>query len=278
MKKIESELIFEIASKFKKTDGVVTKTKNLQHGIKRMHTQILTGTASKKFERDVGNYVSFVFDELLFFDAVAKNMLSIFLSKEIKRLLKIHKISPEKVLIVGLGNEKYACDRLGKGVASRVLVTKPYLEKKLFTKKQMNEIYAFSPGVYGTTGLESGATIKSVCNLISPNLVVAVDSLVASKTSTLAKSIQLSDTKLSPGGGVGNNRLEISQNTLSVPVFTIGFPTVTNLQKYSENEEDLIVTPKDIEAKCSDISKIIARAINISFCNLTSDELFELTS
>ena len=278
MKKFDSELIFEIASKFKKTDGILSKTKKMEHGIKIISTQILNSDASKKLGRDVGKYVSFVFDEILFFDAKAKDALSNNLSKEIKTLLKIHKINPKKVLVVGLGNDRYACDGLGKSTTGRVLVTKPYLEKKLFSKKQMDEVYTFLPGVYGTTGLESAETIKCVCNMLKPDLVVVIDSLVATKPMSLAKSIQLSNTKLSPGGGVGNNRLEVSEKLLGTKVFAIGFPTVANLSDEFGSMKDLIVTPKDIEKKCTEVSKIIATAINITFCRLSKDEISELTN
>jgi spore protease len=181
------------------------------------------------------------------------------------------------VLVVGLGNEKYACDSLGAKVTQRVLVTKPYLEKGLFSPEKLNEVYAVSLGVYGTTGLDSSEVIESICKFILPDLVVVIDSMVSSSENTLAKSVQISDTKLIPGGGVGNSRKEISKDSVGAPVFAVGVPLVVNLNQICKTESDLIVTPKDVETKVCVLSKIIAKAINLTFSKITEKELYELT-
>ena len=113
--------------------------------------------------------------------------------------------------------------------------------------------------------------------MLKPNLVIAVDSLVTSDENHLAKSIQISNTKLSPGGGVGNNRKEISENVLGVKVVAIGVPLVVNLSSLCKTTDDLIVTPKDVEQKVGELSKIISKSINLAFNHLTEKELLELT-
>ncbi len=272
---IKSEDIFEISSKIKNNSGFYKSTKKLEHGIAESNIKILNEEVSKKVERDLGSYISFLFNDLFFYDFDAKEYLSKQIRKTILKLVKENELKCKKILVVGLGNEKFACDSLGKNVVDRILITKPYLERDLFDKSKMAEIYALSLGVYGTTGLDTSKTIKSVCQMLKPDLVIAIDSLVAGEYKKLAKSVQISDTKLLPGGGVGNDRQEISEKILGVKVFTIGVPLVAKID-YSNND-DLIVAPKDVEQKVSILSKIIAKGINLSFCKLTEKEYLELT-
>ena len=224
---------------------------------------------------DEGNYINFEFDDLLFYDYQAKEYLVKQIKKSILSLLKENSIKAKKILVVGLGNEKYACDSLGKKVVEKILITKPFLERDLFYKSKMNEIYTISLGVYGTTGLDTSETIKVICKMLKPDIVIAIDSLVAEEHCKLAKSVQISDTKLLPGGGVGNDRQEISKNVLGVNVMAIGVPLVAKID--DKNDCNLIVSPKDVEEKVSILSKIIAKGINLSFCKLTEKEYFELT-
>lgn len=272
---IKSEDIFEISSKIKNNSGFYKRTKKLEHGIAESNVKILNEEVSKKVERDLGSYTSFLFNDLFFYDFDAKEYLSKQIRKTILKLVKENELKCKKILVVGLGNEKFACDSLGKNVVDRILITKPYLERDLFDKSKMAEIYALSLGVYGTTGLDTSKTIKSVCQMLKPDLVIAIDSLVAGEYKKLAKSVQISDTKLLPGGGVGNDRQEISEKILGVKVFAIGVPLVAKID-YSNND-DLIVAPKDVEQKVSILSKIIAKGINLSFCKLTEKEYLELT-
>lgn len=279
MKTTRSELVLEIASSIKKTDGFISQSKKCAHKIIQTNTSIFSEIASKNFGKDIGEYVSFSYDDLLFFDAEAKEYLSKKITQEIKNLIGIKSLSKiKKILIVGLGNDKYACDSLGKHVADRIIVTKPYLAQNLFSQNEMKEVYVLTPGVFGTTGMESLEIIKSVCGFLNPNLVIVIDSMVASKTEALTKSIQLSNTKLSPGGGVGNNRKEISKKTLGVDILAIGVPMVVNLSNICVCDENLIVSPKDVEQKTFVLSKIIAKAINKTFCSISEKEYNDLTN
>ena len=273
----KSEMILEVASRFRTGSGFVKTKKSLKFDIEQVKIEILSDEVSKKIGREKGNYISFNFDELLYFDAKAKNYLCKRICDCIKELLKKNKIILGKVLVVGLGNYAYACDSLGSKVVQKVLITKPYLEKNLFSKEQVAEVYAVSMGVYGTTGLDSSEVINSICKFLKPNLVVVIDSMVASDEKRLAKSIQISDTKLLPGGGVGNARKEISKENVGAPIFAVGVPFVVNTQNICNVSQNLIVTPKDIENKVKVASNIIAKALNLAFNNLTENEIAELT-
>ena len=276
MKKIKTDLIFEVAKGLKNNDGFIKKEQKFAHGIKQTSIKIFDENLAKKIDRDAGDYISLGFDELLFYDIKAKDLLCNKLQIAIKKLVEDMKIHAKKVMVVGLGNQKYACDSLGKLVCDRVFVTKPYLDKKLYSKSKLAEVYSVSLGVYGTTGIESSETIKSLCQIVKPDLVMAVDSLVAENIASLASSIQISNTKLSPGGGVGNNRLEVSEKTLNVKVIAVGVPFVSDISNLVNSKKDLVVTPKDVEQKVSEISKIIAKAINLTFNKITEKELNEL--
>lgn len=271
----KSELILEVAARLKNSSGFFKETKKIGRGISKTEIKILNKKSSIETGREIGNYISLVFDDLLFYDVYAKDLLFKSTKSSISSLIKTNNISPKKILVVGLGNEKYACDSLGKKVVDKILITKPFLERDLFSRKKMAELYAISLGVYGTTGLESSKTIKSICQMLKPDLVIAIDSLVAGQPKTLAQSLQISDTKLLPGGGVGNNRQEVSENVLGVKVIAIGVPLVV---KFNDKIDDLIVTPKDVEQKVDHLSKIIAKSINLCFCKLTEKEYMELTS
>lgn len=274
MNKLNSEYIFEIANSKRNKAFFEQKTIECQFDITKTSFEI-DKKLEKKLNREAGHYVCFNYNDLLIFDLHAKEYFAELLEKEINVLLKTNNIKPKKVLIVGLGNPKYACDSLGKLVCDRVLVTTPYLDKKLYSPKQMARIYSVSLGVYGTTGIDSASLVKSVCELIEPDVVVAIDSLVASQTKNLARSVQISDTRLSPGGGVGNVRQDIGQDVVGAKVFAIGVPLVANMKS---GESNLIVTPKDIEKQVSVISKIIATAINKTFTNLSKQEYLQLVS
>lgn len=275
MKKIFSEYVFEIAGDKKYEELCKKKVENCKFDIKKVSFDI-DENFQKKLGREAGHYVCLNFNELLIYDMFAKGYLTEVLKKEIKNLLKINGIEPQSILVVGLGNPKFACDSLGKSVVDRILVTTPYLDKKMYSQKDMARIYALSPGVYGTTGIDSSSLVKKVCELIKPNVVLVIDSLVASKKENLAKSIQISDTCLSPGGGVGNIRQDISTKNVGAKVFAVGVPLVVNMK--DEKNQNFIVTPKDVEKQVLVTSKIIATAINQCFVNLSKQEYLQLVS
>lgn len=274
---IKSELILEVASSFKKQKGFVKTVKNYKYGIQQTDISILTDNISAKLNYEKGNYITINFNDLLYFDVKAKEYLCKKIISAIKLLLKKNNLHIKKLLVVGLGNEKFACDSLGKLTVDRILVTIPYLDSNLFSNQELSQVHAISTGVYGTTGIDSSVIIKSICSAIKPDLVIVIDSMVAAEENRLAKSVQLSDTKLLPGGGVGNMRKEISKNIIGIPVLAVGVPMVINSNSLCKTKTNLIVSPKDIEQKVSTISKIIAKAINLTFNNLTETELSELT-
>jgi spore protease len=179
-------------------------------------------------------------------------------------------------LVVGLGNRDITPDAIGPLTAESTLVTR-------HLKSQMPEDFAFfrpvsviSPGVLGTSGIESADYIKAVCKSLSPDLIIVVDALAAKSFDRLCRTVQITDTGITPGSGVGNSRAQINKETMGVPVIAVGVPTVVDIRtvlaeycgdsgasERSKNS-DMIVTPRSIDSEVANTSKLVAYAINLA--------------
>lgn len=175
---------------------------------------------SKKIERKIGNYITIEFQDVTDIDnqtaleKVFKKYLKKLINKEYKR-----------GLIIGLGNISSTPDSLGPKVIENIVVTTHILEIAPLDEG-FSEIAAIAPGVTGDTGIETYEIIKSMIDIIKPDYVIAIDALATLSIERLNKTIQMSDTGIKPGSGIGNFRKEISKETLGIPVISIGIPTV----------------------------------------------------
>lgn len=153
-------------------------------------------------------------------------------------------------MIVGLGNINITPDALGPKVASYVNVTRHLLRyaKELITEP-VNEISAISPGVLGTTGIETEEIIHAVTENAKPDVIIAIDSLASMSVSRVGKTIQLSDTGITPGQGVGNTREGLNEKTLGRKVVAIGVPTVTDMATITNDAIDKVLDSVDDEIK-----------------------------
>ena len=172
-----------------------------------------------------GDYITISFEDIT--DKTNfSNVLSI-LNKELKRILKLTNIKPDdKVLIVGLGNNKSTPDSLGYEVLKNITVT-----RHLFILDKVEgyrNISILEPNVFGNTGIESQDIIMGVVKETKPDFIIAIDSLAAFSIDRMQRTIQITNTGISPGSGIGNNRGEISKNILKIPVIAIGVPTVVS--------------------------------------------------
>lgn len=161
--------------------------------------------------------------------------------KTLKKMLEELKIEKQaKVLIIGLGNESSTPDALGPKTIDHVLVT-----RHLFLLGEVENGYrnvaSFKPSVTGITGIETKDLIESIKDKISPDLLIVIDALASSSIERLNKTIQITTAGISPGSGVGNNRLEISKDTLKIPVIAIGVPTVVDGATIVENTIQLLL-------------------------------------
>ena len=194
---------------------------------------------------------------------------------------------PQKgtVLVVGLGNEKITPDALGPKCISLILATRHITEEfaKSIGFEKLRSVAAIVPGVLGTTGIESAESIMGIAEKIKPSCIIVIDALVARSTERLGTTVQLTDTGVSPGSGVGNKRSCIDRSTVGVPVIAIGVPTVVDavtmaadvlhsvgmtedeveaLIQKREDKELMMVTPKEIDNVIDRAAALVAMSIN----------------
>ena len=156
------------------------------------------------------------------------------ISSELSRQLKdiIPNVDKEQsVLIVGLGNRDVTADALGPNVADNLLITRHVVKeygKAAYNKSRMNMVSSIVPGVMAKTGMESAEIIKGVVEQTKPTVIIVVDALAARSTKRLNRTIQITDTGINPGSGVGNHRHGLSEKTMGIPVIAIGVPTVVD--------------------------------------------------
>jgi spore protease len=162
------------------------------------------------------------------------------LAKELTGILKLD--DKTMTLVVGLGNWNVTPDALGPKVVSSMMVTRHLLE---YLPEQVDEgvrpVCAVAPGVLGITGIETGEIVKGIIDRVRPDYVIAIDALASRKIDRVNTTIQIADTGISPGSGVGNKRMELSRATLGIPVIAIGVPTVVDAATMANDTIDLVL-------------------------------------
>lgn len=196
-----------------------------ENGIK-ITTVEVDKNMSEQINKKVGDYVTIEFDDVT--DSHNQEIVKKIFSEQLLEILKKTKIKDsDKCLIIGLGNDKSTPDSLGPLTIDKVLVT-----NHLFMYGQVEEgfrsVSAIIPGVTGTTGIETSDLIKSVVDGIKPDFLIMIDALASQALDRVNKTIQISNTGIHPGSGVGNSRKEISKDTTGIPVIAIGIPTVVD--------------------------------------------------
>lgn len=196
-----------------------------ENGIK-ITTVEVDKNMSEQINKKVGDYVTIEFDDVT--DSHNQEIVKKIFSEQLSEIIKKTKIKDsDKCLIIGLGNDKSTPDSLGPLTIDKVLVT-----NHLFMYGQVEEgfrsVSAIIPGVTGTTGIETSDLIKSVVDGIKPDFLIMIDALASQALDRVNKTIQISNTGIHPGSGVGNSRKEISKDTTGIPVIAIGIPTVVD--------------------------------------------------
>ena len=287
-------------------DGIIYKEENLL-GFNMTRVEITTEDAAIKTGKPCGKYLTLHIgspwnegSESLITSTRALSLL-------IEELIsdKISGTSP--VLIAGLGNITITADAIGPKSLEHVIVTRHIksASPSLFSELGLFDIAALSPGVLSQTGVETTEIIKSLVDKISPSLVIAIDSLASKNLERLVTTVQLSDSGISPGSGMGNRRSSLNEKTLGVPVISIGVPTVVDvgalafgiLEKHckspeisneiiedlekskEQNELEYFVTPKDTDLIISYLAKVIGYGINLAFHkNLEYEEMVSIAN
>ena len=250
----------------------VEVTETVEQGFAVTALRVLDKRASEELCKPIGNYVTVAFDALLRREEDAFPRAAEVLSAHLRALLALR--GGERVLVVGLGNSAITPDAIGPETVSSLLITRHLKARMPEAFGAFREVAAVCAGVLGTTGVESADLVAAVTERIRPDRVIAVDALAARRAERLCRTVQLTDTGIVPGSGVGNHRSALSRETLGVPVLSVGVPTVvdaaTLAAEYGAQPEqngaapEMIVTPRDIDRCVHDAAKLIGYAINLA--------------
>lgn len=300
---LERRDIYQKVNNLKQINGIKSTEEEINEKLKVTRVEILNKNGEKAIGKPVGNYVTIDVKKLKLAEDEDIQKASEVVTKELKKIINIHTDKQGDILVVGLGNIYVTPDALGPKVINEIDVTRhiiKYLPQ--YVDEGTRPVSAISPGVLGTTGIETVEILKGIVDNIHPKLLIVIDALASRSIDRISSTIQISDTGIVPGAGVGNTRQEISQTTLGIPVIALGIPTVVELatlvsdgidifidrlqekaesneylnklqqnDKYEEVKEalnvgdyNMIVTPKEIDDLIENMKDIVARGINFA--------------
>lgn len=287
----------------KDIDGIETEEEKLNDNIIVSRVKVTNEKGEEAIGKPQGNYITIDIKNLKIAHEHEIQEASEAVTKELKALLEKHIGLQEPILVVGLGNIYVTPDALGPKVINEIDITRHLLEYvPEALDENTREVSAVSPGVLGTTGIETLEILKGIVDNIKPKLVIVIDALASRSIERISSSIQLADTGIVPGAGVGNARKELTEKTLGIPIIAMGIPTVVEaatiaadsltllIQKVQEQaqsndflnklqEEDkyelikevlapeeynFIVTPKEIDGLIEKMKDVVARGINFA--------------
>lgn len=258
--------------------------------------RIVNENAARLTGKPMGNYATIFFngafsDDELFDKAVDRT------AEVLREFLK----GAKNVLAVGLGNAEMTADALGPKVIDRLIISRHLKDQlpELYRELALGNLSALRPGVLGQTGIETAKLIRAAADAVNPDAILVFDALASRRVKRLCATVQISDTGITPGSGVGNHRSRIDRNSMEVPVISIGVPTVVDaatltvdaLQKVQDRmgeegkaiasswaedegqelrealggyENNLVVTPQDIDALIDRTAKLLSEAANMA--------------
>lgn len=219
---IRTDLAIEKIESSKELDGV----KQESYVVDNVKVTNVFLEKNNKLGKCSGNYITIEFDDIT--DTDNRKCVEKILKDEIKNMLRIMNIKDNHMcLVIGLGNEVSTPDSLGPLTINNILVT-----NHLYLLHSLSDTYrrvcAINPGVTGQTGIETSDIILSVVKTLKPDFIITIDALASQSINRVNKTIQMTDTGIQPGSGIGNKRKEISKKTIGIPVLSIGVPTVVD--------------------------------------------------
>ena len=249
--------------------GVLVKEEwKADHAIKVTVVQILDETGVKSMGREEGTYITMELPGLLEEEEKLQRQGEKELEIQLEELLRGKKA--EHMLVIGLGNREVTADAIGPLTVDRLLITRQYFqeeESKEAVSKRYRQVSALVPGVMAQTGMETMELVQGIVEKTAPDVVLVVDALAARSPKRLNTTIQLTDTGIRPGAGVGNDRKELSEKTLGCPVIALGVPTVLDAMTIAKEEvaqevKELFVMPRNIDSAVQYVSELLAGGIN----------------
>ena len=202
--------------------------------------KVKNDSGAEKIGKPKGNYITIDIPKFTAYDGETMDRVSIVLAEILERLIKIE--AEKTVLVVGLGNWQVTPDALGPKVTEKIMITR-HLKTVMpeVIDDSVRPVCSVEPGVLGVTGIETVEIIRGVVEKIRPDLVICIDALAARRVERVNTTIQVGDTGISPGAGVGNNRKQINEENLGVKVIAIGVPTVVDAVTIANDTIDLVV-------------------------------------
>lgn len=292
---LENREIYRNAQKIEdEIPGIETEIDDSDTDILITKVKILNNEGSNALGKPIGNYITV---ESKYMNDEVENIDNKIIEKVANQIKEVsHLVKNDTVLVVGLGNDNVTPDALGPKVIENLQITRHLIEyAPEYIKEGTRAISAIIPGVLGTTGIETSEIVKGIVNRVNPNLVIVVDALASKNMDRISKTIQIADTGIIPGSGVGNSRFAITKEVLGVPVVVIGVPTVVGvptivdeainfvIDKHTDEEQkkklkqtnymkeilenkkfDFMVTPKDIDDIIDNLSILVADSINMA--------------
>lgn len=240
--------------------GVIAVQEHL-HGLELMAVDILNETGAQALGKPIGKY--FTLDLPQRFERGAEQFEAAV--RAVGDLIRRCCEKRDSVLVAALGNPDITPDALGSLAASGIIVTRHLKQQAPADFAAFSSLALCRPGVLGTSGVESAQQVKLLCSLLSPDLVIVIDALAGADLDRLCRCMQISTAGISPGSGVGNDRQELSAETLGVPVIAMGIPTVIDAGIFGEEGlSGLFVTPRSIDALVRSGAQVIAYGINLA--------------
>lgn len=220
--------------------GVEVDTDNDGEGINIATVKIVDNDGAKIMGKPVGTYITMEVQGIKHYDEDLHDRLGKTVAKQLSKIVDLKKDST--TLVVGLGNWNVTPDALGPKVVSKLFVSrhlKQYMPESI--DEGINPVCAVSPGVLGITGIETAEIVQGIVSKVKPDLLVVIDALASRKVERVATTIQMSDTGISPGSGVGNKRLGLTKESMGIPVIAIGVPTVVDAATLANDTIDLMI-------------------------------------
>ena len=263
-------------------------------GIEATVVEIHSEKAAKEIGKPKGTYITLDVGSVLRREKESVRNAASCIGSYLRELICLHSQLP--VLVAGLGNREVTPDAIGPQTADKILVTRHMLRELPKVFGHFRPVSAVVPGVLGTTGIESAQTVAALTRHTEAAAVIAVDAIAARDTGRLCSTVQISDTGIAPGSGIGNGRMALDKKTLGIPVFAVGIPTVTDaatlahdLMERSGRDVDeeflrqhsggMIVTTSDIDRRISELADIVSMGINYALQqDMTMEELEDLTA
>lgn len=237
-----TDLALERRDIYRKANNLEDEIPGIKYNVENIgknkitRVEITSKEGEEALNKKIGNYITIDVNKINNLLEEENQKIVELLSNEIKKIVDKHIRKSEDVLVVGLGNLYSTPDSLGSKVVKKIEITR-HIKKYMpqYIDKNARAISAVAPGVLGMTGIETWEFLKGIVDNVKPKLILAIDSLCSKSVNRISKSIQISDTGIVPGGGVGNARIELTKESLGIPVIALGILTCVDVATITED-------------------------------------------